>query len=93
MLRTKDVQANAVNDILNERVRQDSKWGEQNHHPFAWMTILGEEYGEACQDALRAQYKLTITSDYRKELIEVAAVALAAVECLDRHNGEFDRGH
>ena len=66
-------------DINEERYRQDKKWREQNHDPFAWLVILGEEYGEACKEALEEN-----NCDYRKELVEVAAVAVAAIECLDR---------
>ena len=69
-------------EIQKERERQDNKWGEQNHHPLIWNNILGEEYGEACKhtiEAIENDY-----SKYRKELIEVAAVAIAAVESLDR---------
>ena len=41
-----------MTDITNERVFQDRKWGPQKHPLGDWMTILGEEYGEACQAAL-----------------------------------------
>jgi len=79
-----------LQDIRNERNRQDKKWGEQNHHPMEWLAILGEEYGEACKGALEAHFPgYGITgdySDYRKELIEVAAVVVAAIECLDKSN-------
>ncbi len=75
-------------EIISERERQDNKWGEQNHNPFTWLTILGEEYGEACKAVLEAHFDgYGITgdySDYRKELIETATVAVAAIECLDR---------
>ena len=30
----------ALGDVLAERERQDAKWGEQNHDPFTWLTIL-----------------------------------------------------
>lgn len=33
-------------DVLRERRKQDRQWGEQNHHPFQWRSILGEECGE-----------------------------------------------
>jgi len=73
-----------VSDIQRERERQDAKWGEQNHDPFLWTAILGEEFGEACQAALQPRFGGKTLDDYRKELIEVAAVAVQAVECLDR---------
>ncbi len=80
-------------DILKhvelERERQDKKWGQQNHNIFKWLTILGEEYGEACKDAFDASQlsadEQFYTPRIRKELIEVAAVAVAIVESIDRN--------
>lgn len=66
--------------VANERQAQLEKWGKQDHDPFAWMTILGEEYGETCQEALRMHFGAKDDSDYIEELIQVAAVAVAAVE-------------
>lgn len=70
----------ALEDILTERARQDVKWGVQNHENSFWTAILGEEFGEVCKE---------VVEDYnygrlRKELVQVAAVAVAWVECLDR---------
>jgi hypothetical protein len=77
--------SHVFDEILEERIRQDRSWGEQNHPPCQWMTILGEEFGEACQAALHVYFGGGFTEDdYRKELIQTAAVAVAAVECLDR---------
>jgi NTP pyrophosphatase (non-canonical NTP hydrolase) len=76
------------NEIKKERQQQDEKWGEQNHHAIEWCAILGEEVGEVNKAALEAHfkgYKRTGNySDYRTELIQVAAVAVAMIECLDR---------
>jgi NTP pyrophosphatase (non-canonical NTP hydrolase) len=66
-------------EIKQERKSQNKKWGEQNHKPEKWLAILGEEYGEACKSAIEFD-----KSSYRKELIQVAAVAVAAIENLDR---------
>lgn len=74
-----------IADIRAERERQDEKWGVQNHDPFTWLAILGEEKGEADQAALEHRFSGKPSSDYRKELVETAAVAVAAVECYDRH--------
>ena len=41
--------------ILLERIKQNKKFGVQEHNPFIWMTILGEKFGEACQAALKWQ--------------------------------------
>ncbi len=79
---------NIYHEISIERLRQDEKWGEQNHDPFAWLSILGEEYGEACKAALEHRFGNKSLAKYRTEVIQVAAVAVAVVECLDR----FDKG-
>lgn len=83
-----DISAMVADEVLLERQRQDEKWGEQNHHPMEWLTILGEEVGEANKAALEAHFKgygaQGDWSNYRAELIQVAAVAVAMVECLDR---------
>jgi len=68
--------------VADERSAQDNRWGEQNHDNGTWSLVLGEEYGEACQAAL--QHSPTDPTDLRAELIQVAAVAVAWVECIDR---------
>ena len=70
-----------LDEVALERQRQEDKWGQQNHEPFKWMTILMEEVGEAAKDALENK------STYRDELVQAAAVAVAAIEGYDR-NGD-----
>jgi hypothetical protein len=82
-----------VNEVINERKRQEEKWGPQNHNPPEWLMILGEEVGEANKAALEARFageyyasdKPSGLAAYRTELIQVAAVAVAMVESLDRN--------
>jgi len=74
----------ALVDVEVERMRQDAIWGIQNHCPADWLMILGEEVGEANKAAVEHKFRKVSLADYRKELIQVAAVAIAAVECLDR---------
>jgi len=69
-----------LHEIENERERQDAKWGVQNHAPDFWMVILLEEVGEAAEAILEGDYV-----DYAKELVQVAAVAVAAAESLYRN--------
>ena len=75
-----------LRDINGERGRQDGLWGEQKHSPTNWLVILGEEYGEACKAAVKVffDYSNEDYSEYREELIHTAAVAIAAIESLDR---------
>ena len=80
-----------LKEVSQERERQDSMWGQQNHSAPEYLMILGEEVGEANKEALEAFFeakRLHRAPDYfayRKELIQVAAVAVAMVECLDRN--------
>lgn len=89
-------------DVLKERLRQDEKFGpDQNHDPMVWLAILGEEYGEAARAALHAAFAIQSSptgpsygrhlAELREELIQVAAVAVAAVETLDRNTFEWGK--
>lgn len=71
-----------LNEVLLERMAQDKKWGERNHDPMTWIVILTEEVGEAAKEVLCC-YPNSL-AQYRKEMIQVAAVACAAIESLDR---------
>lgn len=64
-----------LRDIMEERSRQDAKWGEQNHSPLKWMLILMEEVGEASKAILERN-----EAQYEREMIQIAAVAVAALE-------------
>lgn len=82
-----------LNDVLNERQRQNDKFGaNRTHHPFLWNTILSEEVGEAAQESLDMCFgkdpKEAIIK-YRKELIEVAAVAIATIQDLDNNHFKY----
>jgi NTP pyrophosphatase (non-canonical NTP hydrolase) len=77
---------NVLDEVRAERERQDRKWGEQNHPLDTWMTVLMEEVGEAAQDVLKGR-----TPELRKELVQVAAVAVAAIEFIDRGCPELPR--
>lgn len=36
--------------ILEERKREDRRWGEIHHTPETWLKIIGEELGEAVEE-------------------------------------------
>jgi NTP pyrophosphatase (non-canonical NTP hydrolase) len=83
-----------IRDVVEERRRQDEKWGVQNHDPALWITILVEEVGEFSQAALEHRRAPTSPSrdQMREEAVQVAATALAIVElarawgCSMKHN-------
>ncbi|CAM3669676.1 hypothetical protein DESA109040_19265 [Deinococcus saxicola] len=87
---------NVLAEILAERQRQDAKWGGQDHDPSTWLMVLAEEVGEANQAVLEmlfptydkraAERGPRTLAEYRQELIQVAAVAVAAIESLDRQD-------
>lgn len=74
----------ALDEVAAERGKQDAEWGPQDHGPFLWLTIAGEEFGEAARAALDGRAEA-----YRLELIHLAAVVVAAVESLDRGKTEM----
>ena len=69
--------------FLNERTKQDSKWGEQNHDIFKWLAILGEEVGEINKAALENKYDEIIN-----ELVQTGAVVIAMIESLERNKNK-----
>ena len=68
--------------IIEERERQDAKWGPQDHELAMWVTILMEEVGELAAAALCHRFGNDDHPelDWRKEAIQVAAVALSMTE-------------
>lgn len=68
-----------IDEVVGERIRQDSLWGQQNHVNDRWNTILVEEVGEAAKETYEGD-----TVKLREELIQVAAVAVAWIEAIDR---------
>lgn len=108
-----DRTARVLAEVAAERVRQEAKWGEQNHPDgtgAAWEFCSGQHEGwaqEAADDARRRcqeasertwgdTYALILNEEVaeafaeedptklREELLQVAAVAVAWVEKLDR---------
>lgn len=76
--------------ILDERDRQDEKWGPQDHSLFEWVTILTEEVGELAAAALGHTFGTAQHPDldWRKEAVQIAALALAMLEQPTRHGSQ-----
>lgn len=78
-----------VKEVREEMGRQIALFGKQNHSPAEWLMILGEEVGEANRGALEAHFKgfgyerEGDFSQYRRELVHVAAVAISAIRSYD----------
>lgn len=82
--------------IQAESMSQDLKWGEQNHEPEVWLSILVEEVGELAQAMLAARFdsKRSVKMhdshhvSMETEAIQVAAVAAHFIEYLSRTKTE-----
>lgn len=68
-------------DVVNERLYQMAKWGDEILPPSELLAILGEEVGEACKAYLERD-----AEEYRAELVQVAAVALRGIQMIDRRD-------
>ena len=71
--------------VLNERERQDAKWGyPQNNTPFEWVSILTEEVREFAQAVNDAYMGHTPTKEQLENIMteasHVSAVALSIIE-------------
>lgn len=81
-----------LDEVAYERGRQDARWGEQNHSPALWNLTLGEEVGEVAAELTKSEVPPVEDDDRlrrltwaRMELVQVAAVAVAFIESLDRN--------
>jgi hypothetical protein len=82
-LSTINKRSNIFVEISNERDYQDGKWGKENddrNTPNDWIAYITAWTGKA--------YKYPSCKDnFRKNMVKVAAIAVAAVEACDRNDG------
>jgi hypothetical protein len=81
-----------LNEVAKERIRQDKKWGGPDHddqHTLAdwWMFRKVRE-----DDIFSRPWPLEDHAKIRKNLIEIAALAVAQIEVLDRNEHAFGCG-
>lgn len=79
--------------ILEERNRQDQKYGPQSHNPEVWQSIMAEEFGEMAQAINETIFnngeekrKLGGIENIKKELIHILAVGFAMYIDLEGKN-------
>lgn len=75
----------AFESVTAERLVQDVKWGQQNHAPVEWLAILIEEIGEFARAEMEHRYRGDSPRKMREELVQVAAVAMAMLQCGERN--------
>lgn len=82
---TDEHQHQVVLDVIKERIRQDTKWGNQDHKSdLLWFAILAEEFGELAKSMLDAGGGGDAGLPDYEELIQTAAVAVAWAEAMRR---------
>lgn len=79
-----DLLNQVLDEIFDERKRQDQKWGIQKHGAYKWLAIIMEELGEASEAALEADACNLSPEEYENELLQTAASCVAAIECSRR---------
>jgi len=75
-------------DILAERIAQDEQWGgpehDDNHAFHEWITFIRKQLTECNRTTARR-------AGFRKYMIRVAALAIAAIESQDRYDSGTSR--
>lgn len=92
--RTTAQAAAVLEDVAHERQRQDEKWGAVSRPPLEWLGIAAEEFGEVAEKVVKGWVPPENDFDaegYRTELVQLAAVCVSAVECLDHGTAGLGR--
>lgn len=79
-------QKKIIEKVLDERKRQDEKWGVQDHTAPVWAAIIGEEYGEMCKAINEYGFNPTRATEDEiyTEAIQTMASCMAMLECIER---------
>jgi hypothetical protein len=87
-----EAQHRIVAEVIGERERQDAQWGgpehDDRHLANDWVAIIVRHLGLAADDAAA-----TDPERFRRQLVRVAAVAVAALESFDRTRRPKAAGH
>ena len=101
MIVVSENQEDIIQRIIAERHYQDGRWGVQEHEDTKWGMILGEEVGEACEAVLKLRFHKDIgqattpaldrqhVEALERELVQVAAVAIAWLEAIRKRKAPF----
>jgi hypothetical protein len=72
-----------LQQVRSQRECQDQLLGEQDRPPIAWVGKMLEEVGSIARSAGCGTHILE--RDYRFEMLGIAVLAVAAIECYDRN--------
>lgn len=83
-----------VQEVVQERVRQAEKYGHGHddslNKPSDWMAIM-QHYGARWLDVTKYPLSRITVDKFRKAMIETAAIAIAAVQSIDRQRARHKR--
>ena len=75
-----------LDEVSKERAIQDAQWGgaahDDKHTEPEWIAILARHLGLAANDEAEEE-----PTRFRRQMVRLAAVAVAAVEAFDRAKG------
>lgn len=83
---------NIVNDIIRERIRQDEKWGgpshDDAHYYVDWSDYIVDHTNQSLYVIFNQEGTPQVDPvNFRKQMVRVAALAMAAIESVDRKAG------
>jgi|GEM_PF-3437339 len=79
--------------VVRERQAQDQRFGKQNYDAAHWLPILAKEFGEVSKEVCDCTFPSSEVAEVmaigklQNELIQVAAVAIAWAESIQRSQG------
>lgn len=86
ILGTTHLQHLIIGEVLKERGSQDKKWGgaehDDGHELFDWLHFIEKKCGQARYHHANSDFQ-----NARRRLIQIAALAIAAVESANRRTG------
>jgi len=79
--------AHAMVDVLDERRRQDAKFGwPRDHGHETFLAVLTEEVGEVARAILEVRAGADTLDHLREEIVQVTAVGLAWLGLFDQQS-------
>lgn len=75
-------QIDIFEEVLHERAIQDLRFGRQPANALLWLGVLGKVFGKLCQALLMSD-----TKKAQSKLVQLAAVAMAALEAYRTESG------
>lgn len=63
---------------------QQLKWGKRDYTPVEWISILGEEFGEAAKEANHVYFDNQSYEKYVHEVAQVIAVGIQMLRAVEQ---------